>query len=208
MLLQEELKLKTINDNKQKIDDNVEATKTKMSGKLMNKATAGLEKGAEAMHSISSAISKFAKADSAMDIASGVLDLVGAMAVFLPPPASAITSIVTSVFGVFNGGGAPSVTDTIKAEFNDLKSYITTEFAKQKFYTESIVEEAFLNELLITAQALIFDLSTKFNFLHAYAGKNLSTEMIQQIRDELSILDYGKDTAKIRITFEDKCRQE
>ena len=58
-----------------------------------------LKKGSKAMMHVSAAISKFRKANAKpLDYVEGVMSIVNAIAQFLPPPASALTDIISGKF--------------------------------------------------------------------------------------------------------------
>merc|ERR1712073_248635 len=77
----------------------------------------------------------------AMMITSGVLDVVGAVSAFLPPPASVITGAVTSIVNIFVPGPPPQPTTTeviekisnkIDKGFEEQQEFIASEMKKQK----------------------------------------------------------------------------
>ena len=88
-----------------------------------------------------------------------------------------------------------------------MKNFIVEEFVKQRKYMQHVLEVFTLDELARSSQALLFDLSTKFVFLQSYAGKNLTTDAVTEIRHEVDVMAYGKDMALFRISFDEKCRR-
>ena len=89
-----------------------------------------------------------------------------------------------------------------------MKDFILEEFLKQRQYFEHLLDVFTLDELTRECQALLFDLSTKFTFLQTFSGKkNLSSEIVNEIRHEVGVMAYGQDMAMFRITFDQKCRR-
>ena len=94
--------MKDVKAKKAEVQKTTKTTKSKISelaSKTSKKVSPMLEKGSEAMMHVSAAISKFRKANAKpLDIAEGVMSIASAIAAFLPPPASAITDIVSGKF--------------------------------------------------------------------------------------------------------------
>ena len=89
-----------------------------------------------------------------------------------------------------------------------MKEFILEEFLKNRQYFEHLLDMFTLDELTRECQALLFDLSTKFTFLQAFSGyKNLSSEIVNEIRHDVGVMAYGQDMAIFRITFDQKCRR-
>ena len=116
-------------------------------------AVDGLAKGSEAVTYIASAVTTFVNSGGdAKQIASGVLDLVNALAVFLPPPASSITSMISSIANMFLGGGTPDTASLIEEEFAKQSEMILDQFEKMKQYIEEALDQQTLEEMKIIAQ--------------------------------------------------------
>ena len=90
---------------------------------------------------------------------------------------------------------------------DDMKDFISEEFVKQRIHVQHVLKVFTLDELARSCQALLFDLSTKFVFLQNYAGKNLTTDVVTEIRHEVDVMAYGKDMALVRISFDENCRR-
>ena len=140
--------------------------KVKKGLKGMSKSD-GIAKAANAVGAVVGAVSKFTSGD-AMNIVSGVLDIVNAIAAFLPPPASLIANAISSIFNMFVGGGAPSTEDIIKDEFKKQKDFILEEFARQKEFIKDLVQQEIMGGFLRQAQGIMDDLSIRFSFINSF----------------------------------------
>ena len=130
-------------------------------------ASDGIAKAANAVGAVVGAVSKFSSGD-AMNIVSGVLDIVSAIADFLPPPASLIANAISSIFNMFVGGGAPSTEDIIKDEFKKQKDFILEEFARQKEFIKDLVQQEIMGGFLRQAQGILDDLQIRFSFINSF----------------------------------------
>ena len=119
-------------------------------------AVDGLAKGSEAVTFIASAITTFKDADGdAKKIVSGVMDIVNAIAVFLPPPASSITSMISSIANLFLGGGSVDISTIIENAFAEQSAMILAQFEKLKSYISTALDQQNLDEMTILAQVCI-----------------------------------------------------
>ena len=115
--------------------------------------TEGLAKGVEAINGVTSAIYTFIHADGdAMAIAGGVIDLVNAIAVFLPPPASMITETISSLFNMFTGGGTTDTATLIEDGFEKQAELILEQFEAMKDWTGEALDEQTLEEMTFLAE--------------------------------------------------------
>ena len=117
----------------------------------------GLSKGTEAVGYVASAVQTFINADGDVkQIISGVLDLVSALSVFLPPPASVITGLVSSIANMFLGGGSTDTATLIEEEFAKQTEVILDQFEKLKDYINNALDDQTLDEMKILAQVSNF----------------------------------------------------
>ena len=108
----------------------------------------GLSKGVEAITSVTSAINTLIHADGdVMQIASGCIDIINAIAVFLPPPASAITEAISSIFNMFSGGGTEDTATLIQDGFEEQAELILEQFEAMKDWTGEALNEQTLQEM-------------------------------------------------------------
>ena len=116
--------------------------------------SAKLEKGLNAVSGVLSAIGKFTSNDP-LQYVSGALDLVNEISVFLPPPASMVTSAISGIFSIFGlGGSDPSnqdVINSIQNGFKEQKSFISEEFVKQNEFikTQFAEQNKFISNMLV-----------------------------------------------------------
>ena len=92
-------------------------------------------------------------------IVTGVLEIVDALAVFLPPPASSVTSAISSIAALFLGGGSTDTNALIQSEFEKQTELILDEFTAMKNYLDEALDIQFVEEMYILAQVLYFSLS-------------------------------------------------
>ena len=119
-----------------------------------------------------------------------------------------IIFIFPGAFSIFNTGGTPTTESIINDGFEDMKSFILAQFVKQRNYIDHVMEVFTLDELTRESQAILYDLSTKFQFLQVFNGhQNLTTEVVNEIRHDAQVFSYGQDMALHRITFDQKCRR-
>ena len=112
-----------------------------------------LSKGSEAVGYLASAVQTFVESDGdTKAIISGTLDLVNALAVFLPPPASSITGMISGIANMFLGGGSEDTASIIQDEFAKQTKLILDQFEKMKAYFENALDQQTLDEMQVLAQ--------------------------------------------------------
>ena len=87
-----------------------------------------------------------------MQIASGCIDIINAIAVFLPPPASAITEAISSIFNMFSGGGTEDTATLIQDGFEEQAELILEQFEAMKDWTGEALNEQTLEEMTFLAE--------------------------------------------------------
>ena len=120
-----------------------ELKSTKSGIRAMSK-TEAVYKSSKALSSVVAAVRKFSSTNedgspNAVMIVSGVGDIANAIATFLPPPATIITGVFSSVLDVFGAGG-PTVKDVVYKEFKKMKKFTKEEFTKQKKFINNQFE--------------------------------------------------------------------
>ena len=120
-----------------------ELRSTKSGIRAMSKTEAAY-KSSKALSSVVAAVRKFSSTNedgspNAVMIVSGVGDIANAIATFLPPPATIITGVFSSVLDIFGAGG-PTVKDVVYKEFKKMKKFTKEEFTKQKKFIRSQFE--------------------------------------------------------------------
>ena len=112
-----------------------------------------LSKGSEAVGYLASAVQTFVESDGdTKAILSGTLDLVNALAIFLPPPASSITGMISGIANMFLGGGSEDTASIIQDEFAKQTKLILDQFEKMKAYFENALDQQTLDEMQVLAQ--------------------------------------------------------
>ena len=115
-------------------------------------AVDALSKGSEAVGHLTSAVQKFVEADGdTKAIISGCLDLVNALSVFLPPPVSSITGMISGIANMFLGGGSEDTASLIQDEFAKQTELILDQFEKMKDYIENALDQQTLDEMQVLA---------------------------------------------------------
>ena len=116
-----------------------------------------LSKGSEAVGHLTSAIQKFKESKGdAKKIASGCLDLVNTLSTFLPPPASEVTQLISSIANMFLGGGSPDTATLIKDEFARQTEVILDQFEKLKDFITTELDLQTIDEMKVQAQVRTF----------------------------------------------------
>ena len=95
---------------------------------LLSSKTKSFKKASNAVGQIAGSVEKFKKGGT-WDVMGGILDVGNAISNFLPPPASILTSTVSSIFELIVGG-APSTEDVVKEEFEKQKKYMEQKFTE------------------------------------------------------------------------------
>ena len=95
---------------------------------LLSSKTKSFKKASNAVGQIAGSVEKFKKGGT-WDVMGGILDVGNAISNFLPPPASILTSTVSSIFELIVGG-APSTEDVVKKEFEKQKKYMEQKFTE------------------------------------------------------------------------------
>ena len=203
-----------------------------------------IEKSFHAGAHVGSAIGKFvAASDSSMSdlekglkITSGVLDVTNAIATFLPPPASLVTSTFSGIFNMFGLGGDPSnqeVIDEIKKGFEEQKKFISQEFEKQNQFImgefdkqnqfifgqfqnqQDFISGQFRNQILqefkeINADVagLLDEISEKMYFLQSFGGVVNGDAVADSIRDEINVLGKTHEVSKLQNFIRQRCLPE
>ena len=73
-------------------------------------------------------------------ILSGVGDIAEIVGSFLPPPASAVTGLLSGILNMFGAGG-PSTEDIVKEEFAKMKKFTFDLFREQNKFIENKFEK-------------------------------------------------------------------
>ena len=107
--------------------------------------TAMVTKASNALSGVLGAVEKFGakKEDGTPDtikILSGVGDIADVVGTFLPPPASAVTGLLSGILSMFGAGG-PSTEDIVKEEFDKMKKFTLELFKEQNEFIASRFEK-------------------------------------------------------------------
>ena len=180
-----------------------------------------LNKAATAAGGVASAIGKFQSADT-MEVVSGILDITGAIAQFLPPPASILTESITGILGIFmpgaSGPGIQDVIDAIADGFEEQKEFISRQFELQRQFIEDQFEKALeqiedmflkdqVEEIQRLSLAMLDFLQEKQTFLFTIDDQEaLDPDELTRVTSELSLLDDTKDTSLIKTFFLTNCK--
>ena len=184
--------------------------------------TAMVTKASNALSGVLRAVGKFGakKEDGTPDtikILSGVGDIADVVGTFLPPPASAVTGLLSGILSMFGAGG-PSTEDIVKEEFDKMKEFTFELFREQNKFIESQFEEQKrlieeqtaiisenINEVIIflmndkignvlaEANSLYKTLDEQLVFMEPYKYKKISDETADKMDEYYSI---SKDTTK------------
>ena len=112
-----------------------------------------LSKGSEAVGHLTSAIQKFVEAKGdAKKIVGGCLDLVNTLSMFLPPPASELTQLISSIANIFLGGGSTDTATIIHDEFAKQTEIILDQFEKMKDFITTELDQQTVDEMKVQAQ--------------------------------------------------------
>ena len=116
-----------------------------------------LSKGSEAVGHLTSAIQKFVEAKGdAKKIVGGCLDLVNTLSMFLPPPASELTQLISSIANIFLGGGSTDTATIIHDEFAKQTEIILDQFEKMKDFITTELDQQTVDEMKVQAQVSTF----------------------------------------------------
>ena len=170
------------------------------------KASRAISRGA-------SGISKFMSAknpDGSLDekkIISGVLDVVDGLATFLPAPASIVTGTISSIVGMFFGGGGPSTEEVIKEEFKKQKKFIEEQFSKQEKLFKSLMTQTELESVKAKGLGVLDALQSRYHFIAAYEGLGtcLKDNVVAEITERVEYFMDQSDAASIKHTFDTYC---
>ena len=172
-----------------------------------------IAKGSKAVGGVLKAVGKFSNAqrsDGSIDekqVISGVLDIVDGISAFLPPPASAVTGIVTSVFNLFTDGGGPTTEEVIQEEFRKQKKFIEEQFAKQETVMKTLLTQTELESVKAKALGVMDALLSRFEFISAYEGLGscLKDDAISQITERVEYFMDQSDAYSVKHTFDAIC---
>ena len=115
-----------------------------------------VSKSSEAVGGMASGIYTIANAKGDWkQIVTGVLEIVNALAVFLPPPASTVTSTISSIAALFLGGESTDTNALIQSEFEKQTELILDEFTAIREHIDDALDIQFLEEMYILAQVFL-----------------------------------------------------
>ena len=169
---------------------------------------AKLTKASESINAITSAIDTFIKADGDFKaIASGTLSLVNAIALFLPPPISVMTEILSGVADFFlNGGGGTTDTATlIQNGFEEQAELIMDQFNRMKKWTSDALDSQTLEEMTFLAQGVLATLSSKLLFLNSFRDEEMTEDLARDIKNEIQVFEHSTDITSLRLVFNSYC---
>ena len=164
-------------------------------------------KGTESIGHISSGVQKLiaAKGDW-KQILGGTLDLVNALSVFLPPPVSSLTTMVSEIYNLFLGGGSPDTATLIQKEFEKQTAMIMDQFDRIRFYITKALDLQTLEEMKVLAQGVLTDLSTKLMFVDSFRDESMSEDLAREIKNEIQTFHHNTDISRFRLTFDEYCK--
>ena len=165
-------------------------------------------KASVSINAITSAIDTFIKADGDYKaITSGTLNLVNAIAVFLPPPISAVTEILSGVADFFlNGGGGTTDTATlIQNGFEEQAELIVEQFNRMKQWTGQALDSQTLEEMTFLAQGVLATLSSKLLFLNSFRDEKMTEDLARDIKNEIQVFEHSTDITRLRLVFNSYC---
>ena len=175
--------------------------------------SANVAKTSNALGGIANSIGKFMDAKNsdgsvdALKVADGIFGIVDEIGQFLPPPASLVTGAITSIFGMFVGGGAPSTEQVIKDEFAKQKKFIKEQFLKQEEFMKELMTQTELERVKSKAFGVLDALESRYEFISAYEGFGgcLHDEVISEITSRVEYFLDESDVHAIKHTFDQKC---
>ena len=170
-------------------------------------------KASRALGGIATSVGKFMEAKNAdgsvdgLKVIDGVLSILDGLSNFLPPPASAISGVITSVFGMFVGGGGPSTQQVVKEEFAKQKRFIEEQFLKQEKVIEQLLTKTELERVKSKSLGVLDALNSRYEFIEAYEGLGncLKDEVIAEITNRVEYFMDESDVLTIKHTFDQKC---
>ena len=110
-------------------------------------------KSVTAINHVTSAINTFINAEGdAKQIASGCLDIVNAMSVFLMPPVSELTAAITSIANLWMGGGTEDTATLIQDGFDKQAALIVGQLNQMKKWTDQALDTQTLEEMTFLAE--------------------------------------------------------
>ena len=199
-------------------------------------ATDGLTKAADGIAGLASGVGKIMDASGdGLKVVGGVLDIMSAASVLLPPPASLVTSTFSGIFNLF-AGGPPDATN--QQVIDELKNDIKRGFAHQKNFLEkkfaehaNLIREEFqklenkikdqleqlgktvkkymdedhLRKVKNDALAQMEAVEEKLVFIKQYNNAKVTDNVAQSIAREISALSSTRYSALSKTTFEDIC---
>ena len=186
-----------------------------------------LSKSAEGTGLVLSAVAKFSSVDgmssldTALTITSGVLDVVTAVSAFLPPPVSAVTPIISEIFGMFLPGPPPAPSlEAIQGLFLEQQTFITNEFEKQKEFiteefdkftkeindfNEDLFSKEFLRETKTDALALLDQVKEQYDYILPQANVILNEAEALDLDQHVSVMASTFHSARAKHAFTDRC---
>ena len=187
-------------------------------GQLTNQMKAvgtseNIAKASKAVGGAVTAVGKFTSArnpDGSIDekkVISGGLDIVDGIAAFAPPPASAVTGTVTSLFNLFTGGGGPSIQQVIQDEFKKQKKFIEEQFKKQETVMKEMMTETELESIKAKGLGVLDAMLSRYEFIAAYEGIGtcLKDEAIAEITERVEYFMDQSDAFAVKHTFDSIC---
>ena len=140
-----------------------------------------------------------------MKIASGCIDIVNGIAVFLPPPASTLTQTISSIFNMFAGGGTTDTATVIQNGFDEQSKLITAQFDHLKSWVEDALDLQTLEEMSFLAEGVLATLSSKLTFVNAFRDAEVTEDLAREIKNEIQVFNHNTDITTFRLVFSSYC---
>ena len=121
-----------------------------------------------------------------------------------------ISGGITSLFGMFFGGGGPSTEEVIQDEFKKQKEFIEEQFKEQKTFIEDIMGQTQLENVQAKAYGVLDALESRYEFITAYEGVStcLNEDVINQATLRVEYFMDESDAQAIKHAYDMHCPEE